>query len=334
MKSLCNAILDGLTFKDIAGKRQPRSYVVLTGLILLLILLLASCVALERNAMMDEVRGTPETVRITSEPVTTEAPATDITEPCPSNPADWTFVEVLSGDNFQRIAESCVYDGLAKSVAWALAVRSGYTREAATQTLGFSATPLELVNEVITITNTQGPASALVTFTPPHPDFAEWRVDSEGVPAIAYALRGCFRTSRVIGNQSQSWNEDYPVLCVLSEDSTASFVTVALDGHVYTSEAEPMRTFSLFGYRGMGEWVWLGTRQEPKVPLAKLKDFQIEAQAASGLYGAELWDVAWLGHSFGLEPQLLPDNWQNTQSDADLKIIMNELNRYLVEVQQ
>ncbi len=334
MKSLFNAILDGLTFKDIAGKRQPRTYVVLTSLILLLIILLASCVALERNAMMEDVQGAPEAVQITSEPVTTEAPATKITEPCPTNPANWTLTEVLPGDNFQRIAESCVYDGLAKSVAWALAVRSGYTREAATETLGFSAAPLELVNEVITITNTQEPASALVTFTPPHPDFAEWRVDSDGASAIAYALRGCFRTSRVIGNQSQPWNEDYPVLCVLSEDSTASFVTVALDGHVYTSEAEPMRTFALFGYRGAGEWLWLGTHQEPKVPLAKLKDFQVEAQAVSDLYGAELWDVAWLGDSFGLELQPLPENWQNAQSDADLKIILNELNRYLAEAQQ
>lgn len=334
MKALFNAILDGVTFKDIAGKRQPRTYVVLAGFILFLIFLLASCVVLERNAMMNDVRGTPQALQISLEPVVTEVLATATTEPCPTNPADWTFVEVLPDDNFQRIAESCVYDGLAKSVAWALAVRSGYTREAATQALGFSAAPLELVNEVITITNTQEPTSALVTFTPPHPDFAEWRVDSDGTPAVAYALRGCFRTSRVIGNHSRPWNEDYPVLCVLSEDSTASFVTVSLNGYVYTSEAEPMRTFALFGYRGAGKWVWLGTRQEPRVPLAKLKDFQIEAQAVSGLYGVELWDVAWLGGSFGLELQPLPENWQNAQNDADLKIIMNELNRYLAEAQQ
>lgn len=334
MKSLFTAILDGLTFKDIAGKRQPRAYAILTGLILFLIFLLASCVVLEHNAMMQEVRATPQALQITSEPVVTEARATEIIAACPANPADWTFVEVVPGDHFQRIAESCVYDGLAKSVAWALAVRSGYTRQAATQALGFSTAPMELVNEVITITNTQEPAPALVTFTPPHPDFAEWRVEPDGTPAIAYALRGCFRTSRVVGNQSQSWNEDYPVLCVLSEDSTARFITVALDGSVYTSESEPVRTFSLFGYRGMGEWVWLGTRQEPKVPLAKLKDFRGEAEAVSELYGVGLWDLNWLFGSFGLEPQPLVENWQSARSEADLQIIMNELNRYLAEVQQ
>ena len=334
MKSLFNTILDGLTFKDIAGKRQPRAYAILTGLILLLILLLASCVAWDHNAMMQEVQATPQVLQITSAPAATEAQATEIIEACPSHPADWTFVEVVPGDNFQRIAESCVYDGLAKSAAWALAARSGYTREAATQALGFATAPMELVNEVITLTNTQEPTPARVTFTPPHPDFAEWRVEPDGSPAIVYALRGCFRTSRVVGNQSKSWNDDYPVFCVLSEDSIARFITVALDGHVYTSESEPMRTFSLFGYRGMGEWVWLGTRQEPRMPLAKLKDFQREAQDASELYGAGPWDVNWLVGSFGLEPQPLPENWQNARSEADLQIIMNELNRYLAEVQQ
>ena len=37
MKSLWKTILDGLTYKDLAGKRQPRAFTVLTGLILLLV---------------------------------------------------------------------------------------------------------------------------------------------------------------------------------------------------------------------------------------------------------------------------------------------------------
>ena len=37
MKSLWKTILDGLTYKDLAGKRQPRIYTVVTGLILLLL---------------------------------------------------------------------------------------------------------------------------------------------------------------------------------------------------------------------------------------------------------------------------------------------------------
>ncbi len=34
MKNLLQKILDGLTYKDLAGRRQPRSYAVITGLLL------------------------------------------------------------------------------------------------------------------------------------------------------------------------------------------------------------------------------------------------------------------------------------------------------------
>jgi hypothetical protein len=334
MKSFLNIILDGLTFKDIAGKRQPRAYTILTGFILLLILLLASCVALERNAMMEEVRGTPEVVQITLEPALTEAPVTTAPETCPTNPTSWTFVDVLPGDNFKRIADPCVYDGLAKSVAWAMAVRSGYTRQAATLALGFDQAPIRLENEVMTLTNGQGPLAVPVTFTPPHPDFAEWRMDETGGPAVAYGLRGCFRTVNVVGNQARSWNDKYPVLCVLSEDSTSSQVTVALDGHVYTSSAEPMRAFALFGYTGNGKWTWLGTRQEPKIPLTALKSYENEAQAVAKQYGVERWDGVWLSEKMGLAIPRLPDNWQDARDETELQLILDTLNQYLLEVQK
>ncbi len=330
MKALFNAILDGITFKDIAGKRQPRTYVMLTGFILFLIFLLASCVALERNAMMDDVRGTPQALQISLEPVATEILATETAEPCPTNPADWTFVEVLPGDNFQRIAESCVYDGLAKSVAWALAVREGYPRAEATNALGFAEAPLRRLDTIMTLTNTKGPLTLALTFTPPHPDFAEWRVSNAGEPAISYGLRGCFRTVEIVGNQARSWNTDYSVICVLSEDSRADQVVTALDGHIYTADATPTRSFSLFGYVGDGGWAWLGTQQEPRVALAQLDGQGADAREVAEQYGAALWDASWLSEQMNLPARELPEGWQNARNESDLQAILAGLNAYLL----
>ena len=75
MKSLWKTILDGLTFKDLAGKRQPRIYTVVTGLILLLLFVAGGMAGLNRYLLMSRVQATPEAVTLptqTVEPVATE----------------------------------------------------------------------------------------------------------------------------------------------------------------------------------------------------------------------------------------------------------------------
>jgi len=330
MKSLFTAILDGLTFKDIAGKRQPRAYTVLTGLVLVLLFVLASCVALERSAMLDEVQGTPETVQITVEPSATFEP-TPVAEACPTDPADWSFLDTQPGSNLKRIEPVCVHDNLAKAVAWALAVREGYTRAEATQALGFAEMPLRRLSEVTILTDTQGPLPMQVSFTPTHPDFAEWRVDGDGKPALAYALRGCFRASTVVGNQTRLWNQDYPVICTLSEDSSGTQIVFSLDGHIATSEARPTRSFVLFGYAGDGQWDWLGTQKEPKVGLEILKSPANEAAASAGVNKEVVWNAAWLEQTFGLGMQSLPQNWQSARNDTDRQAILDALNTFMQE---
>ena len=330
MKALFNAILDGLTFKDIAGKRQPRAYTVLTGLVLILLFVLASCVALERSAMMDEVQGIPETVQITVEPSATLEP-TPMAETCPTDPADWNFVDIQPGNNLKRLEPVCVHDNLAKSVAWALAVREGYTRAEATQALGFAEMPLHRLSEVTILTDTQGPLPMQVSFTPTHPDFAEWRVNSNGQPAIAYALRGCFRAGTVTGNKVDSWNAGYPVICTLSEDSYGSRIVFNLDGHTYTSESVPTRSFALFGYLGNGQWAWLGTQKEPKIALETLGDFVGDAAASARMHGEAVWDAAWLEQTFGLSMKPLPENWQTARDETERQVILDGLNAAMQE---
>ena len=329
MKSLLNAICDGLTFTDIAGKRHPRIYVVFTGLILLLLAILAACTALEHKTMMDEVQSMPLAVEIANTPVITSEPAQATAEACPNDPADWIFQDTLPGDNFKRIEPACVYQGLSKPVAWALAIRSGYTRAEASDALGYTAFPIRRLNEVMALTNTKGPLPLSVSFTPPHPDFAEWRIRSDGRLALVYALRGCFRTYEIVGNQARYWNEDYPVVCVLSEDFAGSHTVFKLDNHLFTSAAVSTRTFALFGYAGNGQWVWLGTQKEPKVSLDAILNFFDEARLSAEMHGLPVWDAAWLAEVHGLHPKPLPDNWQTMTDDIAKQAILNELNSYV-----
>src|SRR5690606_29019992 len=51
MNSLWKTILDGLTYTDLAGKRQPRIYTVVTGLILLILLMAGGVAGLHRYAL-------------------------------------------------------------------------------------------------------------------------------------------------------------------------------------------------------------------------------------------------------------------------------------------
>lgn len=336
MKSLSKNILDGLTFTDIDGKRHPRTYVVLVGIILLLLTMLASCVALEHKSMMDEVQSTPNPVTVTEQPTVSIEPtqgevATE--EPCPIDPAKWVFTDTLPGVKFKRIEPACVYEGLSQSVAWALAVRSGYTRAEAAEALGFADFPMRRLNEVAALTDTKGPASLQVSFTPPHPDFAEWRVGGDGKPAISYALRGCFRTFEVVGNQAKSWNQDYPVICTLSEDSSGSGVVYQLGGHTYASFSEPIRSFALFGYAGNGNWVWLGTQKEPKTSLSDMPNFREDASLTAKLHDLPVWDGAWLEETYGLAGKTLPDGWQSMTSDEDKQDILETLNAFMNEAQ-
>ena len=75
MKSLWKTILDGLTYKDLAGKRQPRIYTVVTGLILLLLFMAGGMAGLNRYLLMSRVQATPVSVSLSSHPPDTDGGA-------------------------------------------------------------------------------------------------------------------------------------------------------------------------------------------------------------------------------------------------------------------
>ena len=67
MKNLLQKILDGLTYRDLAGRRQPRSYTVITGLLLFTLLLVAGAALFNRTLMMRTVQETPRAVAVTAQ---------------------------------------------------------------------------------------------------------------------------------------------------------------------------------------------------------------------------------------------------------------------------
>lgn len=333
MKSFWRTILDGLTYKDLAGKRQPRVYTVMTGLILLLLLTAGGMAGLNRYLLMSRVQAAPAPVSLTSQVIETSitaAPATMQTEVeiptgCPTDAADWSLTPTYASKNYNLIQPACVYQGLEKTIAWALAVREGYSRAEATQQLGFAEMPMRQVKTVTIPANAKGLADVPVSFIPPNPELTEWRLDANDEAAVTYALRGCFRTSTVTGNRVETWGSDYPVICLVVEDAENTHIIYSLNGHAYTSAATLMRSFLLFGYLPDGTWVWLGTQDDPKLEITDPQANANERLSIATMYDSYPWDAKWLMDTHHLPTQPPPENWQSLTDENEKQIILNDL---------
>ncbi len=330
MKNLFDLILARLAFKDRTGKRLFCALAVLGGAALLLLLVLFGASALERHATMRATPATPRPVDVTETPTAlpTLVATSEPVQPtgCPTNPDDWFLADVFISQNYKLIQPACVYDGLAHSVAWALAVRQGYSRAEATALLDFAEMPMR---QIKTPGNKGEPQDTPLSFIPPPPDFTEWRVNAGGEPAVAYALRGCFSTSNVAGNKVEIWGGAYPIICVVVEDAENTHVVYALDGHTFTVPASPTRSFLLFGYAGDGLWVWLNARENPKTPIDDPARFANDRLTIATLYDSQPWNAQWLQERFSLTMRPLPEHWQDFKDDAEMQVILDTLNQFL-----
>jgi len=333
MNSLWKTILDGLTFKDLAGKRQPRTYTVITGLILLLLLMAGGMAGLNRYLLMSRVQATPVSVAIPTravETLETEAPATirpetGVSLECPTDSTEWFLTPTLISKNYHVIQPACVYQGLEKTIAWALAIREGYSRAEATEQLGFTEMPMRQLEMVTIPKDADGLTDVPVSFIPPNPDLTEWRLNANGEAAVTYALRGCFRTSSVKGNRVEIWGGDYSVICLVVEDAENTHIVYSLNGHTYTSPATPVRSFLLFGYGSDGTWVWLGTQTEPKLEIADLQANAKERLTVATVYDSQPWDAKWLMNTYHFAMQPLPENWQSLTEENEKQFILTAL---------
>ena len=327
MKSLWKTILDGLTYQDLAGHRQPRAYTVITGLILLLLTMAGSAALLNRYLLMSKVQATLLPVSVTTEATELASiPSAERTPyGCPTDSARWSLTPVYTSENYQVIQPACVYEGLEKTIAWALAVREGYSRADATEQLGFTEMPMRKLDQVTIPANAKGLAAVPVNFIPPNPKFTEWRLNPNSEAAVTYALRGCFRTSTIVGNRVEVWGGDYSVICLVIEDAENTQIVYSLNGHTYTSAATPMRSFLLFGYLEDGLWVWLGTQEDPKHEITDPETYAHERLTIATLYDSHPWDAEWLMDTYHLVMQPLPENWQGMTDENEKQAILNEL---------
>ena len=333
MKSLWKTILDGLTYQDLAGHRQPRIYSIMTGLILLLLFITGGVAWLNRYMLMSRVQAKPVSVSLSTQvietmetdQVATLQPHDAISIDCPTDPGGWSFTSTYISRNYAVLQPACVYQGLERTIAWALAVREGYSRAKATQQLGFPEMPMRQMETVNIPANAKGLAAVPVSFIPPNPDFTEWRLDIQGEAAVTYALRGCFRTSTVVGNRVEIWGGEYPVICLVVEDAENTHIVYSLNGHTYTSSARPMRSFLLFGYLSDGYWVWLGTKEDPKLEITDPQANANERLTVATLYDSQPWDAKWLINTHHLSMQPLPDNWQSLTDESEKQIILTAL---------
>lgn len=330
MKSLWKTILDELTYRDLAGKRQARAYTVLTALILLLLLMVLGMASLNRHLLMYSVRNTRSETTVaprtpTQETSQVELPTLPPREGCPTDPADWSLVPTYISRNYNLIQPACVYLGLEKTIAWALAVREGFSRAEAAQELGFPEMPMRQLASVTIPASAKGLADVPVSFIPPNPDFTEWRLGADGRAAVTYALRGCFRTSTVVGNRIEIWGGEYAVICLVVEDAENTHIVYSLNGHMYTTPATPMRSFLLFGYLADGYWVWLGTKDDPKLEITDPAAHARERLTIATLYDSLPWDADWLLHSHQLMMQPLPENWLDLRDEREKQAILDGL---------
>lgn len=333
MKTLWKTILDGLTYKDLAGKRQPRTYTIITGLILLLLLMAGGMAGLHRYLLMSRVQAAPVSLSLTTQATETleaELLATIQLEDgtpygCPTDSSDWSLTPSYISETYKVIQPACVYQGLEKTIAWALAVREGYSRVEATQQLGLTEMPMRQVETVTIPADADGLMDLPVSFIPPNPGLTEWRLNVNGEAAVTYALRGCFKTSSVKGNRVEIWGGDYSVICLVVEDAENTHIVYSLNSHTYTSSATPMRSFLLFGYLSDGYWVWLGTQTEPKLEITDPQANAEERLIVATLYDSQPWDAKWLRDTHHLTMQPLPDNWQSLIDESEKQIILTAL---------
>jgi hypothetical protein len=214
---------------------------------------------------------------------------------------------------------------LEKTIAWALAVREGYSRAEATQLLGFTEMPMRGLNQLTIPFDGRGLADVPVSFIPPNPKLTEWRLNANGEAAVTYALRGCFRTSTVEGNRVEIWGGDYSVICLVVEDAENTYIVYSLDDHAYTSSATPMRSFLLFGYLEDGLWVWLGTQDDPKHEITDPATFANERLTIATMYDSQPWDAKWLSTYHQLDMHSPPDNWQALNDENEKQAILSAL---------
>lgn len=357
-------LTDGLTYRDLAGRRRLRRYVLAAAAIFVLIGAIVYLGWEQRQSLLAQGAGAPTSVStaaqlaketliptdsgpalVDTQPSPTIAPPTEASTAvpfdqtptpmaCPDDPSAWEFLDIARNDNFKKINLPCVYEGLARTVAWHILSHMGYSKSEAAEMLGFPDIPWQPALEITGMTNQMGPMSiSLVWESPAHPDYHYWIVSDEGKPWITYALRGCYRTTTIEGEQMESWGVDYSVVCVLTLDYAPIRWSVhILDEYSFSfdgTKESGKRVFVQYGYTSDRNWVLIGQQEQPQVAFDDVVQIQKDREFSTKLLGVIPWDSYWVEAQFGIDMRPLPDGWKMFTDEAGMQAIGDELNAFI-----
>ena len=353
-------IKDTLTYSDLGGRRHLRRYIVVSIFIIVFILGAYGLSLWQRAKTRSEVLRTPmplsnvlpsaPTATNTPLPTLTSTPApthTPTLEPCPTDPAAWTLVDVLDDYNLKRIEPACVYEGLERTVAWSLLTYMGYSMQEAADMMGFEAIPDWIITKagntgpIIGITNTEGPMELVLDHRIYHPDYRNWNVQDASFPTakVVYALNGCYRTQTVTGDQVEDWGMEFPVVCVLAIDWGDSWGMHELGEHRYGQEFGWRRDFVQFGYDAANhQWLYMGWHPESRIETghpayeSTNENAAQDRQFIARSHGVVPWDAAWLEKTFGYTMYPLPDEWRTYTDQAEIAAIISAFEAYYQEL--
>jgi hypothetical protein len=266
---------------------------------------------------------------------------TSAVDGCPKDPAQWNFVDVSPDSNYKRIEPACVYDNLARTVAWRiLSSAYGYDIADAGNMLGFGSYSLGGVVapyhefEELVVRPFQG--ESVATIAPLYPPMDRglhfWEVGpNKEVLTATHILQGCFPTYDVVGNQKQYiWDayemNSYEAVCQVAYDAQPGGWYIADYGEniVYSDVLESGRALMYFGYyQPEGTWYFLGLSNE-NTYTASPESLAAEYSLMQEWYGALVWDDAWF-RSYNIPAAPLPEGWEKRNTSADLQAISERI---------
>ena len=317
-------IFEMFTYADGGGIRRLRDYVKVTLGILVLALAVIAVGVSNRYQMISNVMATPRALDAGLIPTPTEEVSNPVTqtEECPSDPARWTLTDnrLVPGSNLKGLAPQCVYDGLEKTAAWLYATYVlGHSRSESTGLFGFSTTPMDYsleTGQITVLSDFKDEAQKVnLRFPSDNTGLAEWRIDSNGLPAVEFTFSGCFRTSSMIGGDVTNWGKGYSVVCQYFGDFQTRYLVHNVNGKVLTvGGTENVRRFMWFGYDGNGNWVFLGIAKDWDVDLS-----QIPNRDTSTINSTVM------AEKYGVVSFPLPENWTTFMGQEFVDIFLKEL---------
>lgn len=302
------------TYVAADGKRKLKRYVIAwIALVVVMVVLIVFGV----NQRGQERYALAASRAVTVEPSQTPTQKPSPTpESCPSDPAKWNMIDAVPGSNYKRIEPLCVYDGLGRTVAWVLAIRMGYSRQQATDLLGFDSAPAQPRASLSVLTSTDGPVQVNLTYAIMDDTFTEWSITENESLAMTYTLQGCFRTATVVGSQRHYWGDGYSVICVLAQDTTARYHISKYGDSLYTGVlSDAVRATAYLGYDANRNWVWIGNQKNSFLYLYSIDGLEENQSAMAGMYNTPVWNSRWMEAVYGISPVALPFGWQSATDE-------------------